>query len=128
MRANSLITGLYFLLAQCLLFLIVYGLYFFLGWITVLSEWVNHEDVRVSIPAAKTLVNFDLDNEHEYSSTLYLLSPLKRTTKDREVDVVFVHGLLGGVFFTWRQRGRDSNVVGFMGKKNQKGTNLFEIS
>lgn len=95
-----------------------------IGWITVLSEWVNHEDVRVSIPAAKTLANLDFDNDHEYSRSLYLLYPLTRTTKDREVDVVFIHGLLGGVFFTWRQRGRDSNFVGLMGKKNKKGTNL----
>lgn len=91
-----------------------------------MSEWINHDDVRVSIPAAKTLANLDFDNEYEYSRCLYLLSPLTRTTKHPEVDVVFIHGLLGGVFYTWRQRNKDTQVLSLMGKKNEKGTSCFK--
>lgn len=97
------------------------------GWIGVLAEWINHEDVRVSIPAAKALANLDVDNHNEYSRCLYLLSPLMRSNKDYDVDVVFVHGLLGGVFYTWRQRKRDPQAVGILGKKNGKGRNLLEV-
>lgn len=95
------------------------------GWIAVLSECINHEDVRVSIPAAKALANLDFDNHHDYARCLYLLSPLTRSTKDRDVDVVFIHGLLGGVFYTWRQRNRDAQVVGIMGKSDKKGMILL---
>lgn len=76
--------------------------------------------MRVSIPAAKALANLDFDNEKEYSPCIYLLSPLTRPSKDREVDVVFIHGLLGGVFYTWRQRRRDFQKLGLRGKINRK--------
>lgn len=99
--------------------------WYFLGWIAILSEWINHEDVRVSIPAAKTLANLDVDNDQEYSRCLYLLSPLTRQSKDREVDVVFIHGLLGGVFYTWRQRNKDQQTLGLMGKKDNKGKSFL---
>lgn len=98
----------------------------YIGWIAVLSEWIGHEDVRISIPAAKTLANLDVNNDQEYSSCLYLLSPLTRSMKDREVDVVFIHGLLGGVFYTWRQRKKNPPIIGIKGKIDEKGMNLLE--
>lgn len=41
------------------------------------------------------------------------------------MDIVFIHGLLGGVFYTWRQRNRDSAVVGIMGKSDKKGMSIL---
>ncbi|KAG5863722.1 hypothetical protein JTB14_022715 [Gonioctena quinquepunctata] len=90
------------------------------GWIGILSEWMKHPDVRISIPAARALANLDIDNEHLYSRRLYLLYPMMRTLKDQDVDVVFVHGLLGGVFYTWRQRNKNQSSLGIIGKNAKK--------
>ncbi|CAG9768868.1 unnamed protein product [Ceutorhynchus assimilis] len=87
------------------------------GWIGVLSSWANHADIRISIPAARALANLDDDNAAQYPSNLYILHPLNRTKKCQDIDVIFVHGLLGGVFFTWRQRRKNQNTLGFIGKK-----------
>nr|XP_023020637.1 protein SERAC1 isoform X1 [Leptinotarsa decemlineata] len=90
------------------------------GWIGILSEWMKHADVRVSIPAARALANLDSDNEHLYSRRLYLLHPMRRTLTDQNIDVVFIHGLLGGVFYTWRQRNKSQNILSIIGKKEKK--------
>ncbi|XP_063911696.1 protein SERAC1 isoform X3 [Zophobas morio] len=87
------------------------------GWITILAQWVKHDDVRISIPAAKALANLDADENVVYLQRLYPLHPSTRSVSDVGVDVVFVHGLLGGVFFTWRQRKRNQNPMGFLGKR-----------
>ncbi|XP_074041003.1 protein SERAC1 isoform X2 [Leptinotarsa decemlineata] len=97
------------------------------GWIGILSEWMKHADVRVSIPAARALANLDSDNEHLYSRRLYLLHPMRRTLTDQNIDVVFIHGLLGGVFYTWRQRNKSQNILSIIGKKEKKGIN-YETS
>ncbi|KAH1026381.1 hypothetical protein HUJ05_000055 [Dendroctonus ponderosae] len=87
------------------------------GWIGVLSNWAHHKDIRVSIPAARALANLDDDNDARYPSQLYVLHPLNRTKFDQAVDVIFVHGLLGGVFFTWRQRQTNPVAAGFIGSE-----------
>ncbi|XP_031359152.1 protein SERAC1-like [Photinus pyralis] len=73
------------------------------GWITVLSKWLNDNDIRLSSTAAKILSNLD-DNRAMYQNSLHILHPLYHCDQKALVDVIFVHGLLGGVFFTWRQR------------------------
>ncbi|XP_045460530.1 protein SERAC1 isoform X3 [Harmonia axyridis] len=85
------------------------------GWIGILAEWMKHEDVRISIPAARALSNLE-NNEELYKKYLYLLHPSYVGSKKPKVDVVFVHGLLGGVFFTWRQRTKSDLTIGLMGK------------
>lgn len=95
--------------------------YFISGWIGVLAEWLKHDDVRVSIPAAKALANLDLDEDPMYFQRLYPLYPTGRTDKNPVVDVVFVHGFLGGVFYTWRQRRKNQNPIGVLGKKGKSG-------
>nr|CAH7741056.1 unnamed protein product [Callosobruchus chinensis] len=74
------------------------------GWIGILYDWTKHDDVRISIPAARALANLDFDSQSIYNRYVYLLFPTGRTSSGQELDVVFVHGLLGGVFYTWRQR------------------------
>ncbi|KAL1509484.1 hypothetical protein ABEB36_004209 [Hypothenemus hampei] len=86
------------------------------GWIGVLSIWAGHEDIRISIPAARALANLDVDNDAHYPNNLYILHPINRTKKSQDIDVIFVHGLLGGVFFTWRQRRKGLESAGFKRK------------
>ncbi|XP_050512119.1 protein SERAC1 isoform X4 [Diabrotica virgifera virgifera] len=74
------------------------------GWIGILSSWMHHSDIRIAIPTARALANLDPDNDATFGRRLYLLHPVTRNTKEHELDVIFVHGLLGGVFYTWRQR------------------------
>ncbi|RZC34964.1 conserved oligomeric Golgi complex subunit 7 [Asbolus verrucosus] len=89
------------------------------GWIGILAQWVKHDDVRISIPAAKALANLDLDEDPIYLQRLYPLHPSTRTLRKPGADIVFVHGLLGGVFFTWRQRKRHQDPLGFLGKRGE---------
>ncbi|KAF2904971.1 hypothetical protein ILUMI_01214 [Ignelater luminosus] len=94
------------------------------GWIGVLAEWVKESDIRISAPAARTLANLDSDDEFDavYPQRMYVLHPMLRSDQNTNVDVVFVHGLLGGVFFTWRQRDRNETTIGFLGKKKGNET------
>lgn len=83
------------------------------GWIGTLVEWSRNSDIRLSAPASRALANLDMDeNEHiKYPRRIYLLHPLHKTRTNIKLDVVFLHGLLGGVFVTWRQR--DANIPEF---------------
>ncbi|GLV44251.1 uncharacterized protein CBL_12453 [Carabus blaptoides fortunei] len=76
------------------------------GWIGVLAKLLKHDDIRIYGPAARALANLDSDDhvESKFESKIYLLHPTYRSQANQDVDVVLVHGLLGGVFFTWRQR------------------------
>ncbi|XP_078052257.1 protein SERAC1 isoform X3 [Augochlora pura] len=84
------------------------------GWIGTLVEWSHNSDIRLSAPASRALANLDVDEkEHiKYPRRIYLLHPLHKTQTNAKLDVVFLHGLLGGVFVTWRQRDEDTSVHG----------------
>lgn len=83
-----------------------------------MASWTNESDVRLATTAATALANFDIDDNFnaEYNKRVYLLHPMHRVDQNSKVDVVFVHGLLGGVFFTWRQRDRKEFTSVFRGK------------
>lgn len=68
----------------------------------------------------KTLINFDLDaQESKYERNIYLLHPVYRTVEKSDTDIIIVHGLLGGVFFTWRQR--DLPINPYKHKRSKNG-------
>lgn len=71
--------------------------FFMTGWVGVLARWTRHPDIRVQVTAAKALANIDVDDPHrcEYRAKVFPLYPLIRTQRKPQLDVVFIHGLLG---------------------------------
>lgn len=81
--------------------------FFATGWVSVLAAWGRDVDIRLNVTANKALSNLDKDsndNRRVYKSKIYPLYPRLRTKAEPQLDIVFVHGILGGVFMTWRQK------------------------
>ncbi|KAK2576698.1 hypothetical protein KPH14_005359 [Odynerus spinipes] len=94
------------------------------GWIGILVAWSKNKDIRLSVPAGCALANLDIDTNKnaKYPRHVYLLHPLRRTEIVPKLDVIFLHGLLGGVFITWRQRDIQNcniNYEGFTATSNE---------
>ena len=95
------------------------------GWVRILAKWSRDPNIVVNLPAIKALANLDqYYAKNTYAPGIYLMLPNDRVVKhqnelsNRAVDVVFLHGLLGGVFYTWRQHDKvkerswdDDNLV-----------------
>ena len=71
----------------------------------ILSKWHRSEVATVSQPATKCLSNLCSVYNHSpvYGPHLYPLHPPLSSSEPSAVDIVFVHGLLGGAARTWRQ-------------------------
>ena len=87
-----------------------------LGWIGLLAHWARDRDLRLSVTAAVALENLDTDGKYRYGRGIYSLHPTMRMPSRPKVDVVFIHGLLGGVFYTWRQRRKGEHSIDAAGK------------
>lgn len=92
--------------------------FFISGWVTILANWRNHPDLRLQVIASKALANLDYDDieTHHYPPNIFPLYPRKRQMSKPKADVIFVHGLLGGVFITWRQKDKNPSELGLYGK------------
>ncbi|XP_077497959.1 protein SERAC1-like isoform X2 [Amblyomma americanum] len=76
------------------------------GWVGILARWLRSPEVLLSFPAGRALANMDTDalSPTEYWDGVYLLHPQYRNREPSvTADIIFVHGLLGSVFKTWRQ-------------------------
>ncbi|XP_058466762.1 protein SERAC1 isoform X2 [Malaya genurostris] len=94
--------------------------FFASGWISILSRWQKDVDMRMQVTTDLTLSNLDRDDPNcfHYESNVYPLYPKGRRKRKPDVDVVFIHGLLGGVFVTWRQKDLKPQVASLLGKKH----------
>ncbi|XP_046459703.1 protein SERAC1-like [Daphnia pulex] len=87
------------------------------GWIGLLAEFFGPQHASLNLAAGKALANMDQNSRKcgVYDRSVYLLHPLyedkdeskkpcvRQNAKKWSMDVIFVHGLLGGVGWTWRQ-------------------------
>lgn len=96
--------------------------YFFKsGWIYLLSSWQQDEDLRIQVLASTSLHNLDKydTSGFSYQPKLYPLYPRCNINEKPALDVIFVHGILGGIWITWRvQRESDMEDNG-NGSKSQ---------
>ncbi|XP_069788295.1 protein SERAC1 isoform X2 [Narcine bancroftii] len=75
------------------------------GWIGILAEVMKSPHIIQASHAARALANLDRDTvEEKYEDGVYILHPQYRTSQPIKADVLFVHGLLGAAFKTWRQK------------------------
>ncbi|XP_067900826.1 protein SERAC1 isoform X5 [Heterodontus francisci] len=75
------------------------------GWIGILAEAMKSPHVIQASHAARALANLDRDTVVEkYEDGVYILHPQYRTSQPIKADVLFIHGLLGAAFKTWRQK------------------------
>lgn len=86
-------------------------------------EWKDHKNFRIQSWANRTLLNMDdedpINGNYMFGKQTVLLYPKSRYNKDAKIDVVLVHGLLGGVSFSWREKDLHINEpLGLFGKYN----------
>ncbi|KAF3831306.1 hypothetical protein GH733_000043 [Mirounga leonina] len=80
------------------------------GWVSILAEAMKSHHIMEASQAARTLANLDRETVQEkYQDGVYVLQPQYRTSQPIKADVLFIHGLMGAAFKTWRQQ--DSEQV-----------------
>ncbi|XP_069090675.1 protein SERAC1 isoform X1 [Pleurodeles waltl] len=78
------------------------------GWVSLLTEEMKSPHIIQCSHAARALANLDRDTVKErYPDGVYVLHPQCRTSQPIKADILFVHGLLGAAFKTWRQQDSD---------------------
>ncbi|XP_027140371.1 protein SERAC1 [Larimichthys crocea] len=77
------------------------------GWVSVLAEMMQSPHVMQASHAARALANLDREMVKEkYQDGVYILHPQTRGNQPIKADVLFIHGILGAAFKTWRQKDR----------------------
>lgn len=95
--------------------------FFVTGWLKTLVEWLNEaKPLELQLHATKILHNLDRPQQ-TLSKSVYLLSPVHRNVP-YAYDLVFVHGLLGSVFKTWRQDSPKSSKLNEEQMENSQST------
>lgn len=87
--------------------------YFFKsGWLNLLSSLQSDEDLRIQVLASTSLNNLDKydTSGFMYQPKLYPLYPRGKINEKPALDIIFVHGILGGIWITWRVQ-RESDML-----------------
>ncbi|KAM3602899.1 uncharacterized protein V6R79_013118 [Siganus canaliculatus] len=80
------------------------------GWVSVLAEMMQSPHVMQASHAARALANLDRETVKEkYQDGVYVLHPQTRSSQPIKADVLFIHGILGAAFKTWRQKDRSTS-------------------
>ncbi|KAG7508591.1 SERAC1 [Solea senegalensis] len=79
------------------------------GWVSVLAEMMHSPHVMQASHAARALANLDRETlKEKYQDGVYILHPQTRGNEPIKADVLFIHGILGAAFKTWRQKDRNT--------------------
>ncbi|XP_052025185.1 protein SERAC1 isoform X1 [Apodemus sylvaticus] len=74
------------------------------GWVSLMAEALKSCHIMEASHAARILANMDRETVGEkYQDGVYVLHPQCRTGQPIKADVLFIHGLMGAAFKTWRQ-------------------------
>lgn len=97
------------------------------GWIYLLSKWQNDNDLRIQVLASTGLHNLDKFDKSGfvYQPKMYPLHPRGRANTDPNLDVIFVHGILGGIFITWRVQKNSDMGLPVVKANSSNVTNSF---
>jgi len=75
------------------------------GYLPLFMNWKSSTDNTLKIVADRALTNLDFQTSvKKLCDGIYVLHPNCRSADEAIVDVVFVHGIQGSPFHTWRQR------------------------
>lgn len=75
------------------------------GWVTILAQAMKSPHIMEASHAARSLANLDRETVRDkYQDGVYVLHPQYRTSQPIKADVLFIHGLMGAAFKTWRQQ------------------------
>uniref|UniRef100_G3S877 Protein SERAC1 n=1 Tax=Gorilla gorilla gorilla TaxID=9595 RepID=G3S877_GORGO len=82
------------------------------GWVSIMAEAMKSPHIMESSHAARILANLDRETVQEkYQDGVYVLHPQYRTSQPIKADVLFIHGLMGAAFKTWRQQDSEQAVI-----------------
>ncbi|XP_003419248.1 protein SERAC1 [Loxodonta africana] len=82
------------------------------GWVSLMAEAMKSQHIMEASHAARTLANLDRETVQEkYQDGVYVLHPQCRTSQPIKADVLFIHGLMGAAFRTWRQQDLDQVLM-----------------
>ncbi|XP_004674216.1 PREDICTED: protein SERAC1 [Condylura cristata] len=82
------------------------------GWVSILAEAMKSPQIMEASHAARTLANLDRETVREkYPDGVYVLHPQHRTSQPIKADVLFIHGLMGAAFKTWRQQDNERTLL-----------------
>ncbi|XP_053448751.1 protein SERAC1 isoform X2 [Nycticebus coucang] len=82
------------------------------GWVSIMAKAMKSRHIMEASHAARVLANLDRETVQEkYEDGVYVLHPQHRTSQPIKADVLFIHGLMGAAFKTWRQQDREQVVT-----------------
>ncbi|XP_017393978.1 protein SERAC1 isoform X1 [Cebus imitator] len=82
------------------------------GWVSIMAEAMKSHHIMEASHAARILANLDRETVQEkYQDGVYVLHPQYRTSQPIKADVLFIHGLMGAAFKTWRQQDSEQAVI-----------------
>eukprot|EP00871_Galdieria_phlegrea_P005402 jgi/Galph1/5863/GphlegSOOS_G4475.1 len=87
-----------------------------LQWPQILVDWLNSQDIyeknsNLSLEIHRAIANLQPGSKSKYPDGIFLIYPTYKQPLEPELDVILVHGLLGGPLRTWRTWDRQTSRI-----------------